>query len=116
MDPETGSHPRWLTSGQDTLSARCTETRTPGAAGGPGKPTGSNPGRAPRSDPTGAFYRSAMYQLLSRINAYLVRWIRKKYKRLQARKKAMACWRGITERYPCMFAHWTWTPSVPRVW
>jgi hypothetical protein len=25
---------------------------TPGAAGGPGKPTGSNPGRAPRSDPT----------------------------------------------------------------
>jgi RNA-directed DNA polymerase len=64
----------------------------------------------------GAFYRSAMYQLLSRINAYLVRWIRKKYKRLQGRKKAMQCWRGITERYPRMFAHWAWTPSVPRVW
>jgi len=64
----------------------------------------------------GAFYRSAMYRLLSRINAYLVRWIRKKYKRLQARKKAMECWRGITERYPRMFAHWQWTPSVPRVW
>ena len=28
------------------------ETCTAGAAGGPGKPTGSNPGRAPRSDPT----------------------------------------------------------------
>jgi hypothetical protein len=26
------------------------------AAGGPGKPTGSNPGRAPRSDPTGCPY------------------------------------------------------------
>ena len=64
----------------------------------------------------GAFYRSAMYQLLSRINAYLVRWIRKKYKRLQGRKKAMECWREITERYPRMFAHWAWTPSVPRVW
>jgi group II intron reverse transcriptase/maturase len=64
----------------------------------------------------GAFYRSAMYQLLSRINAYLVRWIRKKYKRLRARKKAMVCWRGITERYPRMFAHWKWVPSVPRVW
>ncbi len=64
----------------------------------------------------GAFYRSAMYQLLSRINAYLVRWIRKKYKRLQARKKAMVCWRGIIERYPRMFAHWAWTPSIPRVW
>ena len=28
------------------------ETCTAGAAGGPGKPAGSNPGRAPRSDPT----------------------------------------------------------------
>ena len=64
----------------------------------------------------GAFYRSALYSLLSRINAYLVRWIRKKYKRLRARKKAMKCWRGITERYPRMFAHWKWVPSVPRVW
>ena len=41
-----------MTSGQDTWSARCVETRTAGAAGGPGKPTGSNPCRAPRSDPT----------------------------------------------------------------
>jgi RNA-directed DNA polymerase len=64
----------------------------------------------------GAYYRSALYQLLTRINAYLVRWIRKKYKRLQAKKKAIECWRGITQRYPRMFAHWAWTPSVPRVW
>ncbi|MGJ6970072.1 group II intron reverse transcriptase/maturase [Streptosporangium sp. G11] len=64
----------------------------------------------------GAFYRSALYPLLSRINAYLVRWIRKKYKRLQARKKALKCWQGITERYPRMFAHWNWAPWVPRVW
>ena len=28
------------------------ETRTPGLAGSPGKPTASNPGRAPRTDPT----------------------------------------------------------------
>ena len=41
-----------MTGGQDTWSARCVETRTAGAAGGPGKPTGSDPGRAPRSDPT----------------------------------------------------------------
>jgi hypothetical protein len=65
---------------------------------------------------TGAFYRAALYPLLARINAYLVRWIRKKYKRLQAKKKALECWRGITARYPRMFAHWEWTPSVPRVW
>ena len=64
----------------------------------------------------GAFYRSVLHPLLSRINAYLVRWIRKKYQRLQAKKKALECWRGITERYPRMFAHWRWVPSVPRVW
>jgi RNA-directed DNA polymerase len=64
----------------------------------------------------GAFYRSAMCQLLSRINAYLVRWIRKKYRRLRAEKKAIECWRGITERYPRLFVHWIWVPSVARVW
>jgi hypothetical protein len=47
-----------------------------------------------------AFYRSALYPLLSRINACLVGWIRKKYKRLHGKKKARACWQGITERYP----------------
>lgn len=64
----------------------------------------------------GAFYRSAMYPLLSRINAYLMRWIRKKYKRLRAKRKAFQCWRGIVERYPRGFAHWEWVPSVPAVW
>ena len=66
-----------MTGGQDTRSARCVETRTAGAAGGPGKPTGSNPGRAPWSDPTGAFGLKELYPLLYRISAYLVRWIRK---------------------------------------
>jgi len=64
----------------------------------------------------GAFYRSAMYPLLQRINAYLVRWIRKKYKRLRAKKKAFRCWRGIVKRAPRLFAHWEWVPSVPSVW
>jgi RNA-directed DNA polymerase len=64
----------------------------------------------------GAFYRSVMYPLLSRINAYLMRWIRKKYKRLKAKKNAFRCWRGIVERCPRMFAHWEWVPSVPAVW
>ena len=34
-----------------------------------------------------AFYRSALFPLLQRINAYLVRWIRKKYKRFRPFKK-----------------------------
>ena len=61
----------------------------------------------------GAFYRSAIYPLLSRINAYLVRWIRKKYERLQAKKAAFQCWWGIIKRSPRLFAHWAWIPSVP---
>jgi group II intron reverse transcriptase/maturase len=64
----------------------------------------------------GAFYRSVLSPFLSRINAYLVRWIRKKYKRLRAKKKALRCWQGIVERFPRMFAHWAWVPSVPSVW
>ena len=43
--------------------ARCGESRTPGSAGGPGKPTGSNPGRAPRSDPTSAQLGTLVHQL-----------------------------------------------------
>jgi RNA-directed DNA polymerase len=64
----------------------------------------------------GAFYRSALHPLLQRINAYLVRWIRRKYKQLRAKKKAMKRWQEITIRYPHMFAHWKWVPSAPSVW
>jgi RNA-directed DNA polymerase len=57
---------------------------------------------------TRAFYRSALYPLLSRINAYLMRWARKKYKRLRTIKKAAGCWQRITRQYPRLFAHWAW--------
>ena len=57
----------------------------------------------------GAFYRSALDPLLRRINAYLVRWLRRKYQRLRPLKKALACWRRITRRQPRLFAHWAWT-------
>jgi RNA-directed DNA polymerase len=59
----------------------------------------------------GAFYRSELYGFLRRINAYLMRWIRKKYKRLRPFKKAEACWRRITRQYPRLFAHWAWMPA-----
>ena len=48
----------------------------------------------------GAFYRSALYPLLSRINAYLVRWIRKKYKRLQAGRRPWSAGRGSQKDTP----------------
>jgi RNA-directed DNA polymerase len=64
----------------------------------------------------GAFYRSALYPLLARINAYLMRWLRKKFKRLRGRKKAHQAWtRAVTTR-PRFFAHWIWVSGVPGVW
>jgi len=60
----------------------------------------------------GAFYRSALHGLLSRINAYLLRWIRRKYERLRPFTKAKACWQRITVRCPLLFAHWRRTRSA----
>jgi len=56
----------------------------------------------------GQFNRPAMYTLLQRINTYLMRWARKKYKRLRTWKRFKAWWRGLTEREPELFAHWAW--------
>jgi RNA-directed DNA polymerase len=64
----------------------------------------------------GAFYRSALYPLLTRINAYLMRWVRKKYRRFQGRRQFQRAWRRVTEQYPRFFAHWAWTTAVPTVW
>jgi hypothetical protein len=64
----------------------------------------------------GQFYRSKLYRLLTRINAYLMRWVRAKYKRLRARKKAHQAWLRVTKKYPKLFAHWKWTTTMPAVW
>ena len=56
----------------------------------------------------GEFNRSEMYSLLERINTYLMRWARKKYKRLRTWKRFKAWWRGLTAREPKLFAHWAW--------
>ncbi|SDI53399.1 group II intron reverse transcriptase/maturase [Sinosporangium album] len=59
----------------------------------------------------GRFYRSEFYPLLRRINVYLVRWMRKKYKRLRTFKRALAAWKRTTRQYPRFFAHWRWVPE-----
>ena len=59
----------------------------------------------------GAFYRSALYRLLQRINTYLVRWARRKFKRLRSFKKAKRWWKGLIRRQPHLFAHWAWVTS-----
>ena len=63
----------------------------------------------------GRFRPWELIPFLMRINAYLVRWIRKKYKRLAAKRKALAKLQEIARRYPRMFAHWRLTPRTNAV-
>jgi len=56
----------------------------------------------------GRFYRTALNGLLQRINTYLVRWAKRKYKRLRTFKKVRTWWEGLTARQPRLFAHWGW--------
>jgi RNA-directed DNA polymerase len=54
----------------------------------------------------GRFYRTAPNPLLERINSYLVRWAKRKYKRLRTLKKVRRWWKDLTARRPDLFAHW----------
>lgn len=56
----------------------------------------------------GRFYRSKMSPLLQRINTYLMRWARWKYKRLRSDKRFKAWWLGVIDGDPELFAHWRW--------
>jgi RNA-directed DNA polymerase len=56
----------------------------------------------------GRFYRSRLYPLLSRINTYLMRWAKQKYKRLHGYHRCWTWWRGIIRDDPALFAHWKW--------
>ncbi len=60
----------------------------------------------------GRFYRSRLYPLLQRINTYLMRWARRKYKRLRSIKRFLAWWSGLIDRAPGLFKHWTWMSHI----
>jgi RNA-directed DNA polymerase len=63
----------------------------------------------------GRFRPWELVPFLTRINTYLLRWIRKKYERLSAKRKALAKLQEIARRYPRMFAHWRLSPSQSAV-
>ena len=56
----------------------------------------------------GKFYRTGLDGLLRRINTYLVRWARRKFKRLRSFKRARRWWHGLLRRQSALFAHWAW--------
>ena len=62
----------------------------------------------------GRFHRSQLYRLLRRINAYLVRWARNKYRRLTSFKRVNRWWHRLVNRQPDLFTHWRWTTVFER--
>lgn len=65
----------------------------------------------------GAFHPSALYPLLRRINSYLVRWLRGKYRRLRASwATTMRKWYTGVKKAPSYFAHWAWATEPGPVW
>ncbi len=55
----------------------------------------------------GQFYRAQLRSTLQRIDGYLVRWARRKYRRLQRRPKGAREWLAQVRRAdPTLFAHW----------
>ncbi len=55
----------------------------------------------------GRFYRTELHPLLSRINEYLVRWAKRKYKRLHGHWRWAKQWLvRVARREPTLFTHW----------
>src|SRR5262249_32180864 len=53
------------------------------------------------------FYPSAVIVLCERIDRHLMRWAKRKYKRLERSDKRAREWlNGVRERSPGLFAHW----------
>jgi RNA-directed DNA polymerase len=57
----------------------------------------------------GRFTPATLHPLLKRINGYLVRWARRKYRRLAPFKRAKRWWDDLVARNRPLFAHWQWT-------
>jgi RNA-directed DNA polymerase len=53
----------------------------------------------------GLFGRAQSYQLLRRINTYLMRWARNKYRRLRGYTRFHRWWTGLLDREPELFNH-----------
>ena len=62
----------------------------------------------------GAFYPSALYPVLRRINTYLMRWVMNKYRKWRTWKKATRALMDVASTRPRYFAHWAWVKPAAR--
>ena len=61
----------------------------------------------------GRFYPSQLRDDLRTIDAFIVRWVSRKYKRFRGHRKAQWTWlRSVKRRHPTMFPHWTLGPTT----
>ena len=59
------------------------------------------------------FYPTAVIPLCKRINRHLIRWAKRKYKRLErSSKRAWAWLAAVAERAPRLFAHWKYCATT----
>ena len=61
------------------------------------------------------YYKSGINDVLRYINRCLIKWARRKYKKLNSRKRAINWLMEIAKREPKLFAHWKFG-IMPTVW
>src|SRR5207248_11460875 len=53
------------------------------------------------------FYKSALYPTLRRIDAHILRWVARKFKRFKERRRGARAWLAqLIRAQPRLFAHW----------
>jgi hypothetical protein len=52
------------------------------------------------------FYKTQLRPTLKRIDAYVIRWARRKFKRMRHQTKGARDWFDLRRAYPILFAHW----------
>ena len=61
----------------------------------------------------GRFYPSKLREELRKIDAFVVRWVSRKYKRFRGHTMAIWEWlRSLRRRNPSLFAHWAIGPTA----
>lgn len=61
------------------------------------------------------YYKSGINKVLRYINRCLIKWARRKYKKLKSNKRAVNWLMTIAQREPKLFAHWKFG-ITPTVW